>query len=178
MRAIIAAIVGLAAATAAAAAEPGVWQPQHVQLYYLGFTATYSCEGLKVDLQGLLEQSGAQQIAVTTPGPCGAATKLVSARLKFATLKPAPSGGGNGGKIVPGSWHHVTISSAGNLLRQGGSCELVQEFQNTVLPLFDTRNVKPKLNCVPFQSTGYLFSISFDVFAPSNAKLVSGPDVP
>lgn len=174
---VFAAISGLAQATAVPADEPGVWQPHSLDFYYLGFTATYSCEGLDIDLRGLLKQSGAQQIAVTTGGPCGGAKKLLLARLKFSTLKPAGPPGGDRGQIVPGSWHHVTISPK-NLLLQGGSCELVQEFRRKILPLFDARHIKADLNCVPFQSTGYLFSLSFDVFGPANANLSGAAAVP
>jgi hypothetical protein len=93
------------------------------------------------------------------------------AQLKFSTLKQTRSG------TVPGAWHRVTISP-GNLLQQGGNCELVQQFRNRILPLFDTRNVSATLNCLPFQATGELFSLSFEVFASGKAKLSSRPDVP
>ena len=174
---VVAAIAGTARATASAADEPGAWQSHHLQFYYMAFGSTYSCEGLETDLQGLLKQSGARQIAVTVGGPCGTQEKLMLARLEFSTLRPIASGGDNGGQTVAGSWHRVMISPK-YLLLQGGSCQLVQEFQSKVLPLFATRNVSANLDCIPFQSTGYLFSLNFDVFAPSNAKLPNSPNVP
>jgi hypothetical protein len=52
----------------------------------------------------------------------------------------------------------------------GSDCELVEEFKDKVLPQFTTRNVKSNLHCIPFQSTGYQFSLSFDVLASSDAS--------
>jgi hypothetical protein len=106
----LAAIVGLAATTTAEADEPGAWQPHQLQFYYLGPSEAYTCQGLEASLQGLLAQSGAQQITVTPAGPCNGAERVAQARLKFSTLQPASSRDSSGRRTVPGAWHHVTIS--------------------------------------------------------------------
>jgi hypothetical protein len=98
------------------------------------------------------------------------------AQLGFSTLWPTSLRDRADRRVVPGDWHHVTISPS-NLLAQGGDCELVQQFRSRILPLFDTRDVSSNLNCVPFQSNGHQFSLSFDVFAPSDAKLTISRNV-
>jgi hypothetical protein len=170
----------LSTATVLAADGPGVWQQHQLRFNYLGVTPTYSCEGLKDNLQALLRESGAGPQMSVVPGPCvnGYATpeKLIYANLKFSTLMPA-SGDTGSADVTSGSWHPVTISPR-NISLQGGNCELVEEFRDKVLPLFATRNVKSNLNCIPFQSTGYQFSLSFEVFAPAALKLPSGNTIP
>lgn len=174
---LLAALTGLTAATAASADEPGMWQAHELQFQYLAFSVAYSCQGLETELRGLLEQSGAQQISVTPAGPCNGAGRTIMARLKFSTLRPTALRETDDRRSVRGDWHHVTIAPR-DLLRQGGDCELVQQFQTRILPLFDTREVAANLSCVPFQSSGYRFSLTFDVFAPDDARLTVSSDVP
>ena len=174
---ILASLTGLTAAGAVSADEAGMWQSHALQFYYLGSGVAYSCQGLETELRGLLEQSGAQQISVTPAGRCNGAAGTSMARLNFSTLEPTSVGAAADRRSVRGDWHHVTISPR-DVVRQGGDCELVQQFQTRILPLFDTRNVAANLNCVPFQSSGYRFSLTFDVFAPDDAKLSVSRDVP
>jgi hypothetical protein len=43
----------------------------------------------------------------------------------------------------------------------------VEQFRDTLLPMFVTRNVNNQVTCVPHQESGSNFSLSFDVFAPA-----------
>jgi len=62
----------------------------------------------------------------------------------------------------------VTISpQTSGFALHGGDCELVQEFKDKILPMLPVRDVKSNLHCVPHQSTGYQYGLSFEVFAPS-----------
>jgi hypothetical protein len=98
----------------------------------------------------------------------GTPRQLLSANLDFSTLQTA----GDAGAAQPasGTWHHVEFSSTHSFpdLR-GADCELVEEFKDTALPKFTTRNVKSQLNCVPYQTAGNRFSLSFDVLVANNA---------
>ncbi|HEX4023614.1 MAG TPA: hypothetical protein VHX52_02755 [Steroidobacteraceae bacterium] len=169
------AAAGLAFAGAALAADPGTWQPHQTTFDYLGISPTYSCEGLKDDLIYLLQKSGARLDGQVNPQPCtggfGAPSKLLSARLKFSTLQPAGEGSETAAATVPGSWRQVTISpqTSGFVLR-GADCELVEEFRDKILPLLPVRNIQSNLHCIPHQSTGFQYGLSFQVFAPSGAK--------
>jgi hypothetical protein len=144
---------------------PGSWQSHKLSFNYLGLSTTYSCEGLQSGLTFLLQQSGAKLNHPVYAYPCGiggAPRQLISANLDFSTLQAAADAGA--ANPASGTWHHVEFSptrSSPDL--RGADCELVEEFKDTVLPKFTTRNVKSQLNCVPYQSTGNLFSLSFDV---------------
>lgn len=179
---LLAAVTGAGATLAAAADESGAWRSHQLRFNYLSPEPIYSCQGLKDTLLRLLKQSGAGQQISVVPGPCvrgyGSPEKLIYAELKFSTLVPAASAGaGSEGEAAAGSWHTVTIGAHDPVLR-GGDCEVVEQFKDKVLPLFATRNVKANLNCIPFQTTGRLFSLSFEVFAPSDVTLPGGRTKP
>jgi len=160
----------LALAGAALGADPGTWQSHQTTFHYLGISPTYSCVGLQDGLSYLLKKSGARLDGPVIARPCsgGRPSTLLSAKLKFSTLKPAATGGASVGQsTVPGAWRQVTISpQTSGFALHGGDCELVQEFKDKILPMLPVRNVKSNLHCIPHQSTGFQFGLSFEVFAP------------
>jgi hypothetical protein len=144
----------------------------------MGFTATYSCDGLADKLQLLLRLSGARPAAEAIPlctRGFGVPDKLAQAQLKFATLKPAPSAAGGGDANVDGVWRHVEFSPHHPFELQSGDCELVEQFRDRLLPLFATRNLQNQITCVPHQDSGSNFSLSFDVFAPAPPQSAKPP---
>ncbi len=169
------------------AAEAGSWQSHKMEFNYLGITPTYSCIGLRDDLEFLLQQSGARLDSPVLTYACfnggGAPSKLISAQLRFSTLQPVAAGdeatSGASGGAAEGTWRHVEFSNTRSAPQlTGGDCELVLEFRDQVLKAFNTRNVQSVLPCVPYQTTGHQFSLSFDVFVPSTApaRTVGGAD--
>jgi hypothetical protein len=155
---------------AASASQPGSWQQHDYQFNFMGFTATYSCDGLADKLQLLLRLSGASPAAKVIPlcaRGFGVPDKLAQAQLKFATLKPTPSDSGVGDANVDGVWRHVEFSPHHPFELQLGDCELVEQFRDRLLPLFATRNLQNQITCVPHQDSGSNFSLSFDVFTPA-----------
>lgn len=159
-----------APAATAAASQPGSWQQHDYQFNFMGFTATYSCDGLADKLQLLLRLSGASPAAKVIPlcaRGFGVPDKLAQAQLKFATLKPTPSDTGVGDANVDGVWRHVEFSPHHPFELQLGDCELVEQFRDRLLPQFATRNLQNHVTCVPHQDSGSNFSLSFDVFTPA-----------
>jgi hypothetical protein len=156
---------------AAAAPEPGAWQPHTYEFHSMGFTSTYSCEGLGDKLRLLLRLSGAQPDAKVMPSCArgyGVPDKLAQARVEFSTLQP--TGAGSPG-AVNGVWRHVDLSPRHPFDLETGDCELVEQFRDRLLPMFATRNLQQQITCVPHQDAGSAFSLSFDVFAaPLPAK--------
>src|SRR5262249_33958799 len=142
---------GLAAAThsafatdAAAAPESGVWQKHEYNFRFMGFTSTYSCDGLADQLRRLLVASGARADLRSDPGACanafGRPDKFSNARLVFYTLAPARANGG--GNAAMGSWRPVTIGNRRPVELQIGDCELVEQFRDEVLKkMFTVRNL-------------------------------------
>jgi hypothetical protein len=162
------------AADSAVAQQPGSWQPHSYDFHFMGFTSTYSCDGLADKLHLLLRLTGASPDAKVMPlcvRSFGQPDKLAQASLKFSTLQlaaaNAPAAAGRASQGVPGVWRHVELSPRHPFELQTGDCELVEQFRDTLLPMFVTRNVNNQVTCVPHQESGSNFSLSFDVFAPS-----------
>lgn len=158
-------------AAAPQAAQPGSWQTHQSNFWFMGFTATYSCDGLSDKLSLLLRQVGARNDAKVVPlcgREYGRPDKFAQARLTFASLQPAASNAAD--DTVPGLWRHVELASHKPFPLEGGDCELMEQFRDKLLPLFATRNLISNVTCVPHQDTGGLYSLSFDVFAPASAN--------
>ena len=163
-----------AAAGSAGAEQPGSWQPHSYDFHFMGFTSTYSCDGLADKLQLLLRLVGARPDATVMPlcvRGTGRPDKLAQASLKFSTLQladaNAPATAVSAPQGAPGVWRHVELSPRHPFELQTGDCELVEQFRDTQLPMFVTRNVNNQVTCVPHHESGSNFSLSFDVFAPS-----------
>ena len=154
-------------ADSAAAEQPGSWQPHNYDFHYMGFTSTYSCDGLADKLQLLLRVVGASPDAKVIPlcaRSFGRPDKLAEASLRFSTLQLADA---NAPGASAGVWRHVELTPRHPFNLQTGDCELVEQFRDTLLPMFVTRNLDTQVTCVPHQESGSNFRLSFDVFAPA-----------
>lgn len=162
---------GAAPAAPAAAAEApvsGVWVENKVSFTHLGFTATYSCDGLADKLKRLLILSGARADAKAYGIGCNAGrpTRLARADLTFYTLQPAesappPAAGAAPQAPVPGVYKPVRFTGRTRDLGEG-DCELVEEFKNVLLPKFSTRAVDARFTCVPHQLSNGGINLSFE----------------
>src|ERR1700743_1636429 len=92
--------------------DPGVWVKHDINFQFLGFTSTYSCDGLADKLKILLIAASARGDAKATAGGCasgyGRPDKFSRARLIFYTLAPAADAES---AVVPvnGAWRSVVI---------------------------------------------------------------------
>jgi hypothetical protein len=167
--ALLTSSIALAAdgADSAAAEQPGSWQPHSFDFHYMGFTSTYSCDGLADKLQLLLRVVGASPDTKVIPlcaRSTGRPDKLAEASLRFSTLQLADA---NAPGASAGVWRHVELTPRHPFNLQTGDCELVEQFRDTLLPMFVTRNLDNQVTCVPHQESGSNFRLSFDVFAPA-----------
>lgn len=152
------------------ALEAGRWQEHRYSFDFLGFTSTYSCDGLADKLRLLLLTAGARTDAIARSGACasgfGRPDKFARADLVFYTLAPGgdavPLGSG-----VAGTWRSVALSSHHPRELRTGDCELVEQFKSNVLPLFATRNLRGNTTCIPYQESGSNIDLRFEVFAAS-----------
>jgi hypothetical protein len=165
-------IAGADEPAGAAATQPASWQSHTYQFHYMGFTATYSCDGLGDKLQLLLRLTGARPDVKVMPSCArgyGVPDTLAEAQVVFSTLRPADAASADASASaadnVKGAWRHVELAAQRPLQLQAGDCELVEQFRDTLLKMFVTRNVSSQITCVPHQQSGS-FSLSFDVFAP------------
>jgi hypothetical protein len=148
--------------------EQGVWQKHEYSFQFLGFTTTYSCDGLATKLKLLLIAAGARADAKSTSGACsggyGTPDKFARAYLKFYTLAPVGTGDSTSPPIS-GAWRSVALADRSPRELRLGDCELVEQFRDKVLPMFTTRNVDNRMTCIPNQLSGSVINIKFEVFA-------------
>jgi len=163
------------AADAATGTLPGTWRSHEIEFEYVGFTSTYSCDGLQEKLELLLRRLGARPDAVVRTSGCffgvGSPSKFVHASLKFASLQPADATAGpalstDATSSPTGSWNHIVLAPHQPHDLDAGDCELIEQFRDLILPLFATRSPRVHLQCVPHQESAGGFGLEFDVFAP------------
>ncbi len=153
----------------AAAADRGVWQKHEYSFAYMGFTTTYSCDGLADKIKVLLIAAGARRDAKSRPGACasgfGRPDKFARADLTFYTLAPAGPATSSDSKQVDASWRPVTFAARSPRDLATGDCELIEQFRSNVLPMFTTRNVADHTACVPHQESGSIINLQFESLA-------------
>jgi hypothetical protein len=152
----------LAAVPVLAAAQDSVtavWVPKHVQFLYQAFTSYYSCDGLREKIRTLLEKLGAQDLKVreyACTNPSGP-TLFPGVRVNMRVLVPASSAEAakekNPGPSVQARWEKVVLMPANAPIDEQGNCELIEQFKETFLPLFTTRNIDYQSTCIPHELT-------------------------
>jgi hypothetical protein len=149
--------------------QSAMWQEHKYSFDFLGFTSTYSCDGLADKLKILLLAAGARPDVKAQAGACastfGRPDKFARADLTFYTLIPADAAAASGGKSVDGIWRHVAFTAHEPRQLATGDCELVEQFKSTVLPMFATRNVEERTTCIPHQDSGSVIDLKFDALA-------------
>jgi hypothetical protein len=164
----------LAALPDDAAPDTGVWQKHEYRFSFMGFTTTYSCDGLADKLKLLLLEAGARKDVKSQPAACargfGRPDKFASAYLTFYTLNTpgADQAGAAGAVPVSGSWRKVQLTPHKPNQLDLGDCELIEQFRDRLLPMFLVRNVDDKTTCVPHQISGSGFSLSFEALAAAD----------
>jgi len=179
--------------------SPGTWTKHQYSFAFMGFTSTYSCDGLADKLKELLITAGARPDVVSNAGACasgfGRPDKFARADLVFYTLAPAgtsssapaagmAAGSGHGAQPpaaappVGGIWRPVKFAASSPRDLGVGDCELIEQFRDRLLPMFTTRNVDNHVNCVPYQESGSQVDLRFEAFAaaPKLAKATGHAD--
>lgn len=154
---LLASVPALAAAQDSVAA---VWVPREVQFVYQGFTARFSCDGLRDQVRDMLQKLGAHELKVRETGctrAAGVPSPFPGVRVTMQVLAPAASADAAKAKTaappVQASWQEVVLMPSNAGADEQGKCELIEQFQRTFLPLFATRNVQYRSNCIPHQLT-------------------------
>lgn len=175
---------------ASASGDPGIWQKHVFTFQFMGFTTTYSCDGLADKVKVLLIAAGARADSKSQPGVCsrgwGRPDKFAQANLTFYTLVPAGADSSSDGTPVSGTWRAVNFAVRSPRQLGVGDCELVEQFHSRLLPMFATRNVDSHTTCVPHQESGSVINLKFESFAamppmpakPANARQAPAPAGP
>jgi len=143
--------------TAAGPVRPAVWTPKQLHFVYSGFTTKYSCDGLREKMREVLLKLGARQddlvVAETGCPDLGRPTTFPAVDIKMNVLTPAPPPppGANAPPAVPARWRLVDLTKYRDPLHTAGDCELIEQIKQRVVPLFTTRKIDYRSNCVPNQ---------------------------
>lgn len=160
---VAAAATLLAAVPALAAAQDSVsavWVPKHVQFIYQGFTTRYSCDGLRDEIRTMLDKLGAKDLKVreiACTSPPGVPSPFPGVTVNMRVLVPASSAEASKAKDASpaqqAQWKDVVLMAENAPFDEQGKCELIEQFKETFLPLFSTRNVDYGSTCIPHQLT-------------------------
>lgn len=178
----VAAAALLASVPALAAAQDGVaavWVPREVHFIYQGFTTRFSCDGLRDQVRVMLQKLGARELKVreiACARGSGVPSPFPGVRVTMQVLVPASSADAAKEKSaappVRAQWQDVVLMPSNAGFDEQGKCELIEQFKRTFLPLFATRNVQYRSNCIPHQLT-LGTHLSAEVLVPP-AKTASG----
>jgi hypothetical protein len=186
-------------------AQSAVWTPKELTFVYQGFTSKYSCDGLRDKMYTLLLQLGArkQDLKVTSYGCINfdRPDPFPGVRVRMSVLQPASASGtstGSAGSAAPAASPAGKSSAAGgtaapsepvvahwksvelqpdrvDFTTGSGSCELMEQVHTKVLPLFATRNVDFRSNCIPHQATPGGTSLRLEVLKADAQKPAETP---
>ena len=163
-----------AAAPAPVTTEPAVWTQKEVQFTYMGFTTHFTCDGLRDTVRQMLLQLGARKDDLKVyEEPCSRPDRpdpFPGVKIKMSVLQPAPVAPGADAPIVEAYWKPIKLPYRGTSLDAAGQCELLEQFNRTVMPLFTTRNVDLHASCVPHQLEPIGTSLQAEVLVTDQKK--------
>ncbi|HUL46824.1 MAG TPA: hypothetical protein VLV25_06975 [Steroidobacteraceae bacterium] len=146
-----------AADTAAAPADTqdAVWTPRKLDFVFMGFTAHYSCDGLRDKIRHVLGELGARSdFKVDYEGcssPFGTPDPFPGVRIRMQVLQPAGASE-KSTDVVRAHWKRVDLHLDKDPVWEASDCELLEQIKQKILPLFATREVDFASNCVPHQA--------------------------
>jgi hypothetical protein len=94
-------------------------------------------------------------------------------KVKMSVLQPAPDNPGADAQVVQAYWKPVKLPYRQSAIDAAGQCELIEQFNQKVLPLFTTRNVDVKAACVPHQLEPLGTKLQAEVLVTDQAKKVA-----
>jgi len=161
-------------AAQAATTEPAVWTQKEVQFTYMGFTTHYTCDGLRDTVREMLLQLGARKDDLKVyEQPCSRPDRpdpFPGVKIKMSVLQPAAGASGADSPLVEAYWKPIKLPYRATGLDAAGQCELLEQFNHTVLPLFTTRNVSLNARCVPHQLDSVGTSLQAEVLVTDQKK--------
>ena len=171
-----------------------VWVEQKINFNYVGFTAHYSCDGLKNKVSSILKEVGARpgfkvtaraclnprhgaewtpmlNLVVATPRQ--ATPELLAQLAQDASRRElAAKAARNPGLAVettaefPARTRRVDFRDSPIGLVQAGDCELVEQLRDQVFVPLGATIVHSRMNCVPHQLGVGIVNLSIEVLEP------------
>jgi hypothetical protein len=153
-----------------------VWKERHVEFFYMGRTARYSCEGLRDKVRAMLLDLGARRdptiAALGCEDDAGARVSAAGPHLSITFSAPAlPDPAAKpvrAGDLAATDARFVAFSITTDAFRNMGigDCELVEQFARQILPKLVTRDVHQDITCVPNELSGSHFMLRGEVLRP------------
>jgi hypothetical protein len=147
--------------------QAAVWKVHDLDFQYMGFTSRFSCSGLRDEMRTILLRLGARADHLeVTPSGCSNVEdrpgRISGVQIHMETLEPA-SGSGT---PVDAQWKQVVIGG-----EESDDCELYEQIEHDILPLFTTRNVKSfNFSCMPHQATAVPPRVRLEVLSTGAAS--------
>jgi hypothetical protein len=174
--AFLAALGAVTCAVPASAADDstlGTWQKHEYTMHFMGFTTTYSCDGLEEKMRELLLWAGARRDVKSSSSGCdrgfGLPSKFATANVSFYTLAVAPAGSAG---AVAAAWRKIQWQPHRPQQLGEGDCELVEQFRDQVLPMFTTRALENRTHCAPHEVNPGDLDLGFEVLVPAESSAV------
>ena len=153
-----------------------VWKERHVEFFYMGRTARYSCEGLRDKVRAMLLDMGARRdptiVALGCEDDARARVSAAGPHLSITFSAPAlPDPAAKpvrAGDLAATDARFVAFSITTDAFRNMGigDCELVEQFARQILPKLVTRNVRQDITCVPNELSGSHYMLRGEVLRP------------
>lgn len=194
-----------AAAQSPAAAGPAdtappvmaVWVEQKINFPYMGFTAYYSCDGLRGKVSSILEEIGARPgFKVTARGCMNLNGPELTPSLEIIAAMPRPAtpevlaelakgesqrklAARAGGKAAPAAeaaaefparLRRVDFRDSPIGLVQAGDCELIEQLRDRVFVPLGAKIVENRMGCFPHTLSNGIIVLSIEVLEPVPQK--------
>jgi len=149
-----------------ASVQAAVWAPKELEFQYAGFTTKYTCDAFQQKMKEVLTMLGARQLQVRSGGclGTGAPETVTGVHIKMNVLQPATGAAKDG--AVPALWRPVDLLAGRDPVDAATDCELIEQIQLKILPLFATRNVQYSSACAAHQPVPGGTKLKADVLMP------------
>lgn len=156
----------------AVATVPATWVEHDLQFTFMGFTAYYSCDGMRDKVRWFLKQLGVRpDFKLTTRGCVRANGPETAPGLRIVAALPAAADPGTAGQF-PAQPRRVEFKSnfASDHL-QDGDCELMEQLvRGDVFGKLGAKVVESQTHCVPRQVTLGAVRMAVEVLEPVPAQ--------
>jgi len=177
-----------------AAPVMAVWVEKKIDFTYVGYTAHYSCEGLRGKVRSILKEIGARPGYKVTARACfnprhgvewtpmldivaampQAATPELMAELARDTSQrelAAKAGGAvapvaDAAAEFPARTRRIDFRDSPTGLVQPGDCELIEQMRDSVFMPLGAKIVTDRMSCVPHQLNNGIIVLSMEVLEP------------
>jgi len=154
-----------------------IWKKHQVEFHYLGRTSLYSCNGLRERVRAMLLDLGVRPDLRIAVRGCAAydrdsagaeqSSRADGLRLAIDFFAAAPADAAAlreaAGDLPSGRFERFTITSDAFRNIGIGDCELVREFARQILPALTVRDVRQKIDCVPYRPGSSRFFVQGEV---------------